>query len=73
MARIRVKRKKNKSDRLPVVAALGVATGFMGSYLGAEALMNPYAHPLHWLVAFAGGVGGYLAGMLWYWQRGDII
>ena len=74
MARTRIKRKKQKqTDWLPVVAALGVGTGFVVAYLGAETLMNAHAHPLHWLVAFAGGVVGYLVGMLWYWRRGDIV
>lgn len=74
MARTRVKRKKKVStDWLPVVALLGVALGFFTAYLGAESIMSSHVHPLHWLVAFAGGVAGYLAGMLWYWRRGDVI
>lgn len=74
MARTRVKRgKKERTDRLPVVSFMGISTGFLVAYLGAETLMNPHAHPLHWLAAFAGGVVGYFVGMLWYWRRGDIV
>ena len=63
MAQTRVKRKKkDKTDRLPVVAVMGVAFGFLVAYLGAETLMIAHAHPLHWLVAFGGGVAGYLMG-----------
>ena len=74
MAQTRVKpKKKNKTDRLPVVAAMGVAMGFLVAYLGAEMLMSAHDHPLHWLAAFVGGVAGYLIGMVWYWRRGDIV
>ena len=74
MARTRIKRKKKEqTDRLPVVAAMGVGMGFLVAYIGAETLMNAHVHPLHWVVAFAGGVVGYLVGMLWYWRRGDIV
>jgi hypothetical protein len=74
MARTRVKRKqKEKIDWLPIVALMGVALGFFTAYLGAETILNSHVHSLHWLVAFAGGVVGYLVGMLWYWRRGDVI
>jgi putative solute:sodium symporter small subunit len=74
MARTRVKRKKNeRTDWLPIIALIWVAVGFFVAYIGAETLMSARVHPLHWLVAFAGGVAGYLIGTVWYWRRGDIV
>jgi hypothetical protein len=51
---------------------MGVGLGFLGAYIGAETILNSSVHPLHWLVAFAGGLLGYGTGMVWYLQRGDV-
>jgi hypothetical protein len=72
MTRKSAKRTKRRTDRLPLVAAVGVGLGFLGAYVGAEAALNGSVHPLHWLVALVGGLLGYGIGMVWYWQRGDI-
>jgi hypothetical protein len=72
MTRRTTKRTKGRTDRLPLVAAMGAGLGFMGAYIGAETMLSRGAHPLHWLAAFAGALLGYGIGMVWYWQRGDI-
>ncbi len=72
MTRRSAKRTKGRTDRLPLVAVMGVGMGFLGAYVGAETILNNSVHPLHWLVALVGGVLGYGMGMAWYWQRGDI-
>jgi uncharacterized membrane protein YfcA len=72
MTRRSARHTKKRTDRLPLVAAMGVGLGFMGAYIGAESVLNSSVHPLHWLVAIAVGLLGYGMGMVWYWQRGDI-
>jgi len=73
MPRKRVGRKKPKQMVwLPLVAAVGVSLGWLMAYIGAETLLSARVHPLHWLVAAAGALVGYLVGLVWYWRRGDI-
>lgn len=49
----------------------GAVPGFTVAYLGAEATMSGPIHPIHWIVAFGGGVFGYLAGhVVWLYREG---
>ncbi len=72
MTRRSAKRTKQRTDRLPLVAAMGVGLGLLSAYVGAEIVLNNSVHPLHWPVTLGGGLLGYGAGMVWYWQWGDI-
>ena len=44
------------------------------SYLIAESgFRTTWPHPIHWLLALAGGILGIGAGWLWYRWRGDVF
>jgi hypothetical protein len=46
--------------------------GFL-SYIIARIALDGYPHPIHWLIALAGGIAGIGVGWLWYRWRGDLI
>ena len=81
MARSRVRHRKRqkrrtetrRAQRLPLVASVGIMAGFLAAYLGAEMFLSARLDPVHWVVAGSGGGLGYLAGMVWYQLRGDIV
>ena len=54
-----------ESDLLPLPALGGLAFGFLGLFLGAEAVLSTRPHPLHWLTAAGGGAFFYLVGLFY--------
>ncbi len=49
----------------------GSVPGFTIAYLGAEAAVGGPMHPIHWVVAFVGGLFGYLVGHgIWMYREG---
>lgn len=59
-----------ETDWMPLQALAGLVTTAFPAYIVAEATINDRLHPLHWLVALAGGLLGYIAGLLIYRRRG---
>ncbi|MCL4507601.1 MAG: hypothetical protein M1140_16510 [Chloroflexi bacterium] len=48
---------------------LAVAIGFLAAYLAAEAWLADRMHPLHWVVAAAGALTGWLLFTMFNWLR----
>lgn len=66
---------KPRDRGLPLLILATLSGGaFLGYFTGELALVH-IAHPIHWLVAAAGGLAGWLIGKLIYRLRGyiDII
>ena len=59
-----------ETDWMPLQALAGLVAMAFPAYIVAEATINERLHPLHWLVAVAGGLIGYIAGLLMYRRRG---
>jgi len=45
---------------------IGAVLGALVGYIGAEALLAPLMHPLHWLSAIIMAIVTYVAVLLWY-------
>ena len=45
---------------------IGAVIGALVGYIGAEALLAPFMHPLHWLSAIIVAIATYLGVLLWY-------
>lgn len=54
---------EQKGDWMPLSALVAMLVGFLAAYIIAETTLYEYQHPLHWVVAFAGGTLGYLRGL----------
>ena len=66
---------KPKDRGLPLLILATLSGGAFLGYLTGELALARNAHPIHWLVAAAGGLAGWLIGKLIYRLRGyiDII
>ena len=65
------KRRKRRQRRLHTRGdeILGGIGGFLVGYMLAEAVLQRYMHPLHWVAAGVIGVLTYLSIWLWYYWR----
>ena len=65
MPKRRPRRLQTKGDKY-----FGLLGGFLVGYIGAEATVQRFMHPLHWLVAAIGAAMGYFGALLWhFWRR----
>ena len=69
-ARLTSKAPAPQTDWMPLQAIAGLAAVGFPVYIVAEAALSSRLHPLHWLVAVAGGLLGYVGGLLLYRRRG---
>ena len=45
---------------------IGAVIGALVGYIAAEALLEPFMHPLHWLSASIVAIATYVGVLLWY-------
>lgn len=62
--RRRKRRLRTKGDEV-----LGGAAGFLVGYIGAEATLQRYMHPLHWIAAVVVALLAYAGVLVWYYWR----
>ncbi len=64
MPRRRRRRLRTRGDEF-----FGLGGGFLVGYMGAEAVMQRFMHPLHWAAGAIAGALGYAGVWLWYYWR----
>ena len=66
------KQPKKRREWPAVVYLWAMGLGFI-TYIIARIALDGFPHPIHWLMALAGGIAGIGVGWLWYRWRGDLI
>lgn len=63
-------KRRSKQSRPRGEEWIGLVLGFFLGYFSAEITLAAFMHPLHWVVALAGGAIGYGLVIGWYRWRG---